>query len=174
VTEARFNELPPVVKQTFDQWAKFTSDQPSGESLFRDMFYRFFFVHELGHGVQNRVLSIRTRSEGTISETEEDCYQDEIQSKRIAIAWWREHDEVYLTRLVADFRKIESHLPDPVPVGQDKVRYFIDNYTKLGNDPAAHGWYQLDLVIAAYDQPAESFQQVLDSLPSVRYRRQAF
>jgi len=88
VTEARFNELPPAVKQTFDQRAKFTLHQPSGESLFRDMFYRFFFVHELGHGVQDRVLSIRAQSEGIIPETEEDYYQDEIQSNRIAIAWW--------------------------------------------------------------------------------------
>lgn len=171
VTEGRFSELPPPVQESIRQWAKFTSDQPSGESLFRDMFYRFFFVHELGHWVQSRVLAVRVRTEGRISDAEEDFYQDEIQSNRIAVAWWREHDPKYLERLVSDFRQIESHLPNPVPKGQDKIRYFNENYEKLGNDPDAYGWYQLDLVIVAYEQPQETFQQVLDGLKAVRYKR---
>jgi hypothetical protein len=173
VTEARFSELPPPVQRSIDQWAKFTSDQPSGEALFRDMFYRFFFVHELGHWVQNRVVAVRERTEGMIPDADEDFYQNEIQSNRIAVAWWREHDPRYLARLVADFREIESHLPNPVPAGQNKVQYFIENYAKLGNDPDAYGWYQLDLVVTAYDQPKESFQQVLDGLLTVRYKRSA-
>jgi hypothetical protein len=171
VTEGRFKELPPPVQGNFNQWASFTSDQASGETLFRDTFYRFFFVHELGHWLQASVLEARERGGETRPGADEDFYQDEIQSNRIAVAWWREHDATYLDRLVADFRQIEARLPNPVPIGQDKVQFFIANYAKLGNDPAAYGWYQLDIVITAYDRPKESFQQVLDSLPSVRYKR---
>jgi hypothetical protein len=171
VTEGRFSELPPPVQENIKQWASFTSNQSSGESLFRDMFYRFFFVHELGHWVQARVVAVRGRTEGKISDADEDTYQNEIQSNRIAVAWWREHDPTYLARLVADFRQIESHMPNPVPQGKDKVQYFVENYDKLTNDPNAYGWYQLDLVITAYDQPQESFQRVLDGLATVRYKR---
>jgi hypothetical protein len=135
------------------------------------MFYRLFFVHELGHWVQSRVLYVRGRTEGKIEDSDEDFYQDEIQSNRIAVAWWREHDPTYLARLVADFRQIENHMPSPVPKGQDKIGFFVKNYDKLTNDPQAYGWYQLDLVIIAYDQPPESFEQVLNNLPKLIYRR---
>jgi hypothetical protein len=171
VTEGRFGELPPPVQQSINQWATFTSDQATGEALFHDMFYRFFFVHELGHWVQHGVLIVRQRSEGKLPDAEEDFYQGEVQSNRIAVAWWREHDPKYIARMVADFREIESHLRCPVPTGQDKIQYFIENYTKLGNDPEAYGWYQLDLVLTAYDQPKESLQSVLDGLATVRYKR---
>jgi hypothetical protein len=171
VTEGRFNELPPPVQGVFNQWASFTSDQASGETLFRDSFYRFFFVHELGHWLQARVLEARGRGEEKWPAADEDFYQDEIQSNRIAIAWWREHDVTYLDRLMADYRQIEAHMPNPVPAGQDKQQFFNANYTKLGSEPDVYGWYQLDLVITAYDRPKQSFQQVLDSLPSVSYKR---
>jgi len=171
VTEARFKELPPPVQEVFNQWASFTSDQVSGETLFRDSFYRFFFVHELGHWLQARVLAARGRGEEKWPAADEDFYQDEIQSNRIAIAWWREHDGPYLDRLIADYRQIEARMPNPVPAGQDKWQFFNSNYAKLGSEPDVYGWYQLDLVITAYDRPKESFQQVLDSLPSVSYRR---
>ncbi|MGD0630944.1 MAG: hypothetical protein ABR987_16575 [Terracidiphilus sp.] len=171
VTEARFKELPPPVQGVFNQWASFTSDQVSGETLFRDSFYRFFFVHELGHWLQARVLSARGRGEEKWPAVDEDFYQDEIQSNRIAIAWWREHDVTYLDRLITGYRQIEARMPNPVPAGQDKLQFFNANYAKLGNEPDVYGWYQLDLVITAYDRPKESFQQVLDSLPSVNYKR---
>ena len=50
IREARFKELPPQVQVIFNTWAADTSDQPSGEQLFADMFYRFFFVHGLDIG----------------------------------------------------------------------------------------------------------------------------
>jgi hypothetical protein len=78
-------------------------------------------------------------------------------------------DPEYLTRLVGDFRRIEAKLPNPVPAGLDPRRYFSDNYDKLGVDPVAYGWFQLYMVISAYDEPARSFQQIMDALPSFRY-----
>jgi hypothetical protein len=70
---------------------------------------------------------------------------------------------------VSDFRRIEAHLPNPVPAGLDPKRYFSDNYDKLGADPVAYGWFQLYMVISVYDEPAKSFQHILDVLPNVRY-----
>jgi len=96
-------------------------------------------------------------------------WEGEITPNRIAVAWYREHDPQYLVKLVADFRRIQSHLPNPVPAGMDKKTYFTDNYQKLGTDPMAYGWYQLQMVLVVYDEPARSFQQVLDDLPKNRY-----
>ncbi len=165
--------MQPPVQQNIDQWAQFTSDEPSGEALFRDRFYGFLFVHELGHWLQARVLEAKEGKGDTVADANQDYYQNESQSNRIAVAWWREYDPTYLSRLVGDFRKIESHMPNPVPAGRDKVQYFVENYMKLQDDPEAYGWYQLDLVIAAYDQPSESFEQVLNALPAVNYKRAA-
>ena len=53
--------------------------------------------------------------------------------------------------------------------GLDPSRYFSDNYETLGVDPVAYGWFQLYMVISVCDEPAKSFQQIMDGLPSVRY-----
>lgn len=58
---------------------------------------------------------------------------------------------------------------DPVPASMDKKTYFTDNYHKLATDPMAYGCYQLQMVLVVYDEPARSFQQVLDDLPKNRY-----
>jgi hypothetical protein len=72
---------------------------------------------------------------------------------------------------VSDFRRIEAHLPNPVPAGLDPKRYFSDNYDKLGADPVAYGWFQLYMVISVYDEPAKSFQHILDVLPNALRRQ---
>ena len=90
-------------------------------------------------------------------------------ANRISVAWLRGHDPQYLAKLIADFRAIQARLPNPVPAGSDKKTYFTDNYQKLGRDPLAYGWYQLQMVIMAYEEPARSFQQVVESLPKERY-----
>ena len=169
--EADFTKLPPPMQQVWNEWASDTTDEPSGEALFRDMFYRFFLVHELGHLIAHRV--IQGLPEAERKETEENLTHNllsgEYEANRIALSWFRETDPEYLTRLVSDFRRIEKKLPDPVPTGLDPRRYFSDNYDKLGADPLAYGWFQLYMVISVYDEPAKSFQQIMDALPSVRY-----
>jgi hypothetical protein len=71
--------------------------------------------------------------------------------------------------LVRDFRLIQTHLPDPVPAGIDKKTYFTENYERLGNDPIAYGWYQLQMVLVVYDEPLRSFLQKLNELLKNRY-----
>jgi hypothetical protein len=169
--ETLFNSLPAPMQGLWNQWASYTKDQPSGESLFNDMFHRFFFVHELGHLIAGHVVKNLPESERkSVAENEaNNRWEAEMVANRISVAWFREHDPAYLAKLVADFHLIQAQLPNPVPAGTDKKTYFTENYQKLGSDPLAYGWYQLQMVIMAYDEPASSFQQVVESLPRERY-----
>lgn len=171
VHETQFADLPPPMQGFWNQWAAYTTDQANGKALFDDMFHRFFFVHELGHWMASQVIAGLPDNEMSMVGKNEagHKWEREVAANRIAVAWYREHDPQYLARLVKDFRLIQSHLPDPVPAGIDKKTYFTDNYRKLGTDPLAYGWYQLQMVLIVYDEPARSFQQVLDALPKNRY-----
>jgi len=95
-------------------------------------------------------------------------WEREVAANRIGVAWYRERDPQHLAKLVKDLRSIQTHLPDPVPAGIDKKTYFTNNYQKLGTDPMAYGWYQLQMVLIVCDEPARSFQQLLDGLPENR------
>ena len=171
VHEAQFADLPAPMQSIWNQWATYTTDQPTGKALFDDMFHRFFFVHELGHWMASQVIAGLPKGEISVIAKNDagHKWEGEIAANRIAVAWYREHDPQYLAKLVKDFRNIEAHLPNPVPAGVDKKTYFTDNYQKLGADPLAYGWYQLQMVLIAYDEPARSFQQVLYALPKNRY-----
>jgi hypothetical protein len=171
VHEAQFSDLPAPMQDIWKKWSSYTSDEPTGKALFDDMFYRFTFVHELGHWMDGQVIAGLPDSEmGVVAKNEAaNKWESEITPNRIAVAWYREHDPQYLAKLVSDYRQILSHLPDPVPAGMDKKTYFTDNYQKLGTDPMAYGWYQRQMVLVVYDEPARSFQQVLDDLPKNRY-----
>jgi hypothetical protein len=171
VHEAQFSDLPAHMQDIWKKWSSYTSDEPTGKALFDDMFYRFTFVHELGHWMDGQVIAGLPDSEMRVVAKNEAAnkWESEITPNRIAVAWYREHDPRYLAKLVSDYRQILSHLPNPVPAGMDKKTYFTDNYQKLGTDPMAYGWYQLQMVLVVYDEPARSFQQVLDDLPKNRY-----
>jgi hypothetical protein len=166
VHEARYAELPDPFKAIFVGWAGATGDQPSGDALFADMFYRFFFVHEMGHWAIAQVFDHRTDAgaHAAALNARNNHWQAELECNRISVAWWREHDPAYLARLVGDFRNIVASLPDPVPPGQDMRTYFAANYQKLGDDPKVYGWFLLQSVVLAYDEPPQSFQHVIDGL----------
>ena len=172
IREARFEELPTPAQTLFNQWAAYTSDQPSGEKLFKDMFYRFFFVHELGHWVTGQVITNRKdggKSTAAANMTK-NHWQEELECNRIAVAWWREHDPAYLAKLMADFSAIEKKLPNPVPSGEQKQAYFAANYERLGNDPQVYGWFLLQSALDAYNELPKKFQKVLNDLPTATFR----
>lgn len=176
--EADFSTLPPPMQAIWNQWASYTQSQPalaepSGEALFKEMFYRFFLVHELGHLIAGRVVNGLPEAERkqALENRNANAMEMEYVANRIATAWFRDHDPQYLARLVAEFRLIQSRLPNPVPPGIDPNRYLTENYIKLSADPIAYGWYQLYMVITVYNEPPKTFQQMLDTLPSLRYER---
>lgn len=171
VHEARFEELPPPMQATFNRWAGWTTDQPGGAALFDDMFHRFFFVHELGHWTTGRVIDARhdAAKPAAITNIRANHWGTELEVNRLAVAWWREQDPAFLAKLVTDFRRIQAHLRNPVPAGQDIHAFFAANYDALGKDPDAYGWFQLQFVIMAYDEPPRTFQQRLDELATYQY-----
>jgi hypothetical protein len=172
VHEEYWEKVPSPEQATFDQWATYTGDKSSGRLLFQDMFYRFFFVHELGHWMQDQILDQRRDAKAEVAKKNADTarWQYETVANRISVAWWRAHDKAYLTKLVNDFRTIQRKLPTPVPQGEDARVFFTREYDKLTEDPNAYGWFQLQMVISAYDeQPAMTFQQAIDKLPTENY-----
>jgi hypothetical protein len=172
VHEEYWEKVPSPVQATFNQWARYTRDESSGRQLFQDMFYRFFFVHELGHWMQDEVLGQRhdAMAERAKKNSATARWQYETVANRISVAWWREHDHTYLTKLVNDFRRIQQKLPTPVPHGEDARAFFTREYDRLTEDPNAYGWFQLQMVISVYDeQPIVSFQQAIDKLPTENY-----
>ena len=173
VHEEHWGNVPPPEQASFNEWATYTIDEPTGSALFEDMFYRFFFVHELGHWMQDEVL--RQRRDPDAKEADKNSatarWQYETVANRISVAWWREHDPQYLAKLVNDFRAIENKLPNPVPTGESPRLFFTSEYNKIADDPNAYGWFQLQMVILAYDEkPTLSFQQAIDKLPAENYR----
>jgi hypothetical protein len=39
------------MRETFNDWAAATPDNHTGEHLYEDLFFKFFFLHEFGHWV---------------------------------------------------------------------------------------------------------------------------
>ena len=172
VHEERWENVPAPEQATFNRWAALTADEPTGKALFEDMFYRFFFVHELGHWMQDHVL--RQRRDPMAEQADRNSatarWQYETVANRISVAWWREHDPSYLAKLVNRFRAIEAKLRTPVPSGEAPRLFFTREYTRLAEDPDAYGWFQLQMVILVYDErPAMSFQEAIDKLPTENY-----
>jgi len=172
VHEEHWEKVPAPEQASFNHWATYTTDEPSGRALFEDMFYRFFFVHELGHWMQIQVLDQRHDPMAARARKSSDTarWQLETVANRISVAWWREHDPQYLAKLVNDFRAIEAKLPNPIPPGEAPQHFFTREYDKISTDPDVYGWFQLQMVILVYDeQPALNFQQAIDTLPAENY-----
>jgi hypothetical protein len=172
VHEEHWEKVPAPEQASFNQWATYTADEPTGTALFEDMFYRFFFVHELGHWMQDEVLQQRRDPMAKQADKNSSTarWQYETIANRISVAWWREHDPQYLAKLVNDFRAIEAKLPNPVPRGESPRFFFAREYKKIADDPNAYGWFQLQMVILAYDEtPTLTFQQAIDKLPAENY-----
>jgi len=73
--------------------------------------------------------------------------------------------------LVNDFRANAARLPNPVPAGEDPKQYFAHAYAKLADHLKVYGWFQLQVVILAYDEQPLTFRQALDGLTAENYGR---
>jgi hypothetical protein len=156
-----WEDLKPDTQALFIRWAGYAGDT-SGRQLFDDMFHRFFLTHELAHWLQFQTPN---------PENVTNFYQRELSANRISIAYWRGKDPAYLLLLVARFRRIRGHLPDPVPSDQNAQQYFNANYSQLGSNAGVYGWYQLGLVISAFDErPSPTFVEILRQISEGRNR----
>jgi hypothetical protein len=172
VHEERWEKVPAPIQATFNRWAEYAGDQRNGQELFRELFHRFFLVHELGHWMQDQILDQRRDTMAATARRSASTarWEYETIANRISVAWWREHDPDYLAKLIHDLRTIRAKLPNPVPAGEEARHYFARQYSKLAEDPNAYGWFQLHMIILAYDErPRSTFQQVIDELPAENY-----
>jgi hypothetical protein len=162
IREARWQDLPHPLQTRFNLWASYTEDEPSGEQFFNFLFYRYFFVREMGHWLEFSVLdNKRAQTYGNAHR-----WQSELEANRISVAWWREQDPAYLAKVMKEFRAVRQQLPRPVPPGQDIESYFVHHYDELSKSPETYTWFQIELALSAADErPAMSFQQIIDRLP---------
>jgi hypothetical protein len=165
-------DVPAGMRSAFNDWAATTPDNPTGEHLYEDLFFRFFFLHEFGHWANEQVVSQRHDATANRARRnfERNKWEDELNANRVAVAWWRERDPKFLDGLVRDLRLILASLPSPVPAGEDDKAYFSRNLWELVKDPNKYGWYQLRLIVIAYEErPALTYQQTIGRLPQDNY-----
>lgn len=124
-----WRQVIPEQKMFFQNLA---GNEQKGQEMFGLFFNGFYLAHELGHALQNAA----NKSEG-------DLYQNEYFANIVAVLYWREIKRTnellqcyeYATQMV---RK----LANPVPEGEDPIRYFNEHYEELGADPYKYGYFQ--------------------------------
>jgi hypothetical protein len=157
----RWEELPRPLQVRFNLWASYTADEPSGQQFFSEVFYRYFFVREMGRWLESAVLTDRKAEKDRNAHR----WQSELTANRISVAWWREQEPDYLARLLKNFAAVQQKLHNPVPPGQDMRSYFEHNAGELSKNPDAYTWFQLEFALLAEgERPIMSFQQAIDRL----------
>lgn len=111
--------------------------------FFGEVFNAFLVPHEMSHFVDAKRDNLRNGGR---------LYDGEVHANRVAVAFWltQPDGKARMERLMSAVEVVESHLPSPVPEGQDRIAYFEANYEKLGSDPAAYGWYQFRMFLDAW------------------------
>jgi hypothetical protein len=147
---AMWSALTPEQQSRFSRLAIRLGKGQTGEQAFEDSVYHWVFVHELGHWWQ----ACGHRTGGN-------HYSVEYGANRIAAAYWRLKDPAFMQRTEEKMLTLYATMPNPVPEGQVKQRFFNENYDKLGPTPA-YIWFQYSMVLGAQaESPLPSLQQTL-------------
>ena len=169
---ARYSEVSRQDRDVFDRQAVLSHHYSSGEDFFNQSFYRFFFVHELGHWVSLRVALARQDSGWSEARKQMrfHVWQQEREANRISVAYGREHDPKYLATLIGGFRSILERWPNPVPQGKDISEYFNGDFQEKSPDAKTFSWFQLTSAVQAYDEtPRRTLQELVRALPNENY-----
>lgn len=147
---AAWEKLSAEDQARFSRAAALQNNRQSGEQLFEDSVHHWIFVHELGHWWQ----ACQYESGGS-------HYSKEYGANRIAAAYWRLKDPVFMERTAKRMETLMASLPSPVPLGHAKEKFFDSNYEKLGPTPA-YRWFQWSMVLAVQaERPPPSFKETL-------------
>ena len=147
---AAWQNLPPDQQARFERLAATLSEGLSAQEMFEDGVHRWVFVNELGHWWQ------------TCQHKSGDHYSIEYGANRIAAAYWRLKSPAFMEARAKHFLAVQALLPNPVPEGQSKEKYFDANYEDLARS-AAYTWYQDDMIVAVCaEKPAPSFRKTLE------------
>lgn len=118
-----------------------SGSEEKGKEVFGLFFNGFYLPHELGHALQEK-------AEGDI----ENGYESEYFANTAAILWWRKQGKEKELKKCYDYTKeIIKKLPNPVPEGQTKEKYFTENYRAATQNPNVYGWMQFIQFIKIYE-----------------------
>jgi hypothetical protein len=124
--------------------------EKTGEQMFDESIHRWVFIHELSHWWQ-----------ACQHRTGVGRYSIEYGANRIAAAYWRMKDPAFMKRTTERMYLVSSTLPDPVPEGQSKEKYFNENFARLV-PTRGYIWFQYSMVLDAQaEKPLPSFKQTL-------------
>lgn len=156
---ACWEDLPADIQTWF---ASLMGNRPErGKGFYELYFYWYNITHELGHVLRAYYGT------GTV---ESRPWDEEIAANHLAVAYWHARNEDERLSLLGDWvREARATLPDPLPPGEERSRYFNTHYVELGSNPPAYGHYQLGMLLEVLEQPM-NLQQALGSLvtPEVR------
>lgn len=135
----------PIWQQVIQQQKSFFStmagSEEKGEKMFGLFFNGFYLSHELGHALQQAA-----------KKRETNLYQNEYFANIVAILYWKKVKRTkQLRQCYAYAKEMVSKLPNPVPQGEDPVKYFNDHYNELGADPYKYGYYQFAQFVKIYE-----------------------
>ena len=113
--------------------------------LFGLFFNGFYIIHELGHGTDAYLTKKANRKYL-------DFYEGEYLANQVAIAYWQEAGyEKELQKCYQYALKFTKQLPNPVPKGEDPLKFFNTNYDELSKDPFKYGYYQFKQFVEIYE-----------------------
>lgn len=144
---AAWNDLPPEQRALF---AGMAGQGKTEQQAFDESVYHWVFIHELSHWWQ-----------ACEHKSQENHYSAEYGAYRLAAAYWRLKDPIIADLAAQRAAAFRGAMPNPVPAGQQKEKYFNQNYDQLGPTPA-YLWFQSDMILSVVaERPLPSFRQTL-------------
>jgi len=126
-------------------FTELNKSKSKGEEMFGLFFNGFYIIHELGHGTDFYLTKKANRKNL-------DFYEGEYLANQIAIAYWQEAGyEKELQKCYQYALKFTKQLPNPVPKGEDPLKFFNTNYDELSKDPFKYGYYQFKQFVEIYE-----------------------
>lgn len=76
----------------------------------------------------------------------------EYFANELAMIYWRKlQRKKQLKQCYRYAKKMVAHLKNPVPAGEDPIKYFTDHYEELGADPYKYGYFQFAQFVKIYE-----------------------
>lgn len=95
------------------------------------------------------------------------AYAFESGVNRLEAAYWREQDPSIIEHMRGVFQSMQSHMPNPVPVGQSVEAYYDAHYPDKFKGPPEYLWFQARMCLTSFEEkPSPTFAQVLKETSS--------
>lgn len=130
-----------VVPEQQEFFYKLGGSEKNGKEMFGLFFNGFYLAHELGHAIQHAA-----------NKRESNLYQNEYFANVVAILYWKKANRTSELRKCYKYaKKMVRQLADPVPSGEDPVKFFNEHYQELGADPYKYGYFQFSQFVQIYE-----------------------